>query len=86
MLSLDVLPQKIYPTGRGSNQNVCLPQTNFLVVGEQDCSLVGDDGMSTKEERAYQLINECGVDIKIIDEATFLKLICCKEGAASGTA
>jgi len=61
-------------------------KTNFLVVGEQDCSLVGDDGMSTKEERAYQLINECGVDIKIIDEATFLKLICCKEGAASGTA
>lgn len=30
-------------------------KTNFLVVGRQDIALVGEDGLSTKEEKAYAL-------------------------------
>jgi len=48
--------------------------TDYLVVGVQDKSLVGDDGLSSKEEKAYKLIEE-GYDIKIIKEEEFLKLL-----------
>lgn len=49
-------------------------KTNYLVVGKQDKTLVGEDGLSTKEEKAYAL-NEAGVgSIKIIGEEEFLKL------------
>lgn len=50
-------------------------KTDYLVVGKQDLQLVGTDGMSTKEEKAYALNNSGSADIKIIDEATFLQLI-----------
>lgn len=49
-------------------------KTDFLVVGCQDKTIVGDDGMSNKEEKAYALIEQ-GKDIKIIYEDEFLKLI-----------
>jgi len=48
--------------------------TDFLVVGVQDKSIVGDDGLSSKEKKAYQLIDE-GYDIKIINEEEFIKLL-----------
>lgn len=49
-------------------------KTNYLVVGIQDKTIVGDDGLSTKEEKAYAL-NEAGTaHIEIIDENTFLNL------------
>jgi DNA polymerase III subunit epsilon len=48
--------------------------TDYLVVGKQDKTLVGDDGLSTKEEKAYALI-EKGVKIKIINEDEFLRLL-----------
>ena len=49
-------------------------KTDYLVVGTQDKALVGEDGMSSKEEKAYQL-NESGVaDIKILSEQEFLAL------------
>lgn len=50
-------------------------KTDYLVVGVQDKSLVGDDGMSTKEKNAYKLIKEKGCNIKIINEDEFLTLI-----------
>ena len=50
-------------------------KTHYLVVGKQDLSLVGDDGMSTKEERAYELNSQGKADIKIIGEDTFLSLV-----------
>lgn len=50
-------------------------KTDYLVVGEQDLSLVGDDGMSTKEERAYALITSGQADIKIIKEDDYLSLV-----------
>lgn len=54
-------------------------KTHFLVVGVQDVTIVGENGMSSKERKAYEL-NESGVaDICILSEAQFLKLI---EGGA----
>lgn len=49
--------------------------TGFLVVGAQDKAVVGDDGMSTKEEKAHAL-NESGVaNIKIIGESEFVEMV-----------
>ncbi len=49
-------------------------KTNYLIVGVQDKKIVGEDGMSTKEEKAHEL-NEKGVcHIDIIGEEDFLKL------------
>ena len=54
-------------------------KTHYLVVGKQDVALVGEDGMSSKEEKAYAL-NESGRgNIRIISEKEFLHLI---EGGA----
>src|SRR5690606_31191463 len=49
-------------------------KTDYLIVGEQDKSIVGDDGLSSKEEKAYELI-EKGFNIKILNEEEFLKII-----------
>lgn len=50
-------------------------KTNYLVVGTQDKTLVGDDGMSTKEEKAYA-INESGkARIEILKEEDFFTLV-----------
>lgn len=50
-------------------------KTNYLVVGKQDKSLVGEDGKSTKEETA-DLLNQSGkADIKVITEKEFIALI-----------
>lgn len=53
-------------------------KTDFLIVGIQDETVVGDDGMSKKEEKAYDLI-ENGQDLRILDENEFYELIkeCC---------
>lgn len=48
--------------------------TNYVVVGKQDLSLVGPTGKSTKHRKAEELISS-GHDIKIIDEEQFLQLI-----------
>lgn len=58
----------------GNIKNSVSSKTDYLVVGTQDKSLVGEDGMSTKEEKAYQLINK-GSNIKVINENEFLKLL-----------
>lgn len=49
-------------------------KVNYLVVGQQDNSLVGEGGLSTKEKKAYVLIEQ-EVDIKILNEDEFLKLL-----------
>ncbi|KPU99591.1 hypothetical protein APR50_28750 [Variovorax paradoxus] len=45
-------------------------KTDFVVVGDQDLSLVGEDGMSTKQRKAMQL-KEAGAQIKIMDATEF---------------
>lgn len=46
--------------------------TDFLIVGQQDFRVVGDDGMSNKQEKAMKLIVK-GSDIEIVSEDDFLK-------------
>lgn len=50
-------------------------KTHYLVVGKQDLALVGQDGMSTKEEKA-QALNQSGkTHINVISEHEFLALL-----------
>lgn len=50
-------------------------KTHYLVVGQQDPTLVGSDGMSSKEEHAYALNAEGKAQIQIISEEEFLRLV-----------
>jgi len=68
--------QKILDAG-GTVKSAVSSKTHYLIVGIQDKSLVGSDGLSQKEERAYELMNN-GAPIKIIKESEFLSLLNCK--------
>lgn len=48
--------------------------TDYLVVGLQDETRVGEDGLSSKEERAYKLNNDGKANIAFLTEAQFLEL------------
>ena len=54
-------------------------KTDYLIVGQQDHGVVGEDGLSGKQEKAYDLISK-GVNIKILNESDFLETL---NGAAS---
>ena len=56
----------------GITSNSVNKTTNFLVVGQQDYRIVGDDGLSGKQEKALRLL-EKGGEIEIISEDDFLK-------------
>lgn len=56
-------------------------KTAYLVVGSQDITRVGDDGMSTKEEKAHALNASGKAHIQIISEEEFIAMVT-KEGAA----
>lgn len=49
-------------------------KTHFLIVGQQDPTLVGSKGVSTKEVKAGELIKS-GKDLKIISEEDFINLL-----------
>lgn len=49
-------------------------KTDIVIVGIQDKALVGPEGISQKEKKAYELIKQ-GYEIKIIQEEGFLKLL-----------
>lgn len=46
--------------------------TDYLVVGQQDYRIVGDDGMSSKQEKAIKLIDK-GAQLEILSEDLFLR-------------
>ena len=48
--------------------------TNFLVVGQQNFSIVGESGLSGKQKKAFQLLKK-GQDIEIISEFDFMQNI-----------
>lgn len=50
-------------------------KTAYLVVGQQDITLVGVDGMSSKEVKARELNESRKAQIQIINEAAFIALI-----------
>ena len=55
-------------------RNSVSKKTDFLIQGKQDLSLVGSDGMSSKERKAYALIRD-GAKIKILNEDDFLEML-----------
>jgi DNA polymerase-3 subunit epsilon len=55
----------------GINSGGVTNDTDFLIVGLQDYRVVGEDGMSNKQERAIKLI-QSGHHLEIISEADFL--------------
>lgn len=56
-------------------------KTDYLIVGLQDKSLVGDDGLSVKQEKAIE-INQSGKgQITVLNETEFLALLHRKEEA-----
>lgn len=74
-LSIDRKEAAQMAVNLGAKVKSCVSKkTDYLVVGVQDCSLVGDDGMSTKEEKAYALNESGAANIHIIREAEFLSL------------
>jgi len=64
--------QQIIANIGGINGNSVTKDSDFLVVGQQDYRVVGDDGMSSKQEKAVKLI-EKGSTLEIISEDDFLK-------------
>ena len=65
--------QRVVDVG-GFISNAVNKRTNFIVQGVQNKRLVKEDGLSSKERKAYDLINQ-GVPIKIINENEFLALL-----------
>lgn len=72
-MTRSIAMQKIADVG-GLLKGSVSTRTDYLIVGEQNPSIVDDTGMSTKEKKAYAL-QEDGCDIKIIDEQEFLDLL-----------
>lgn len=67
------LLQKIKDIG-GIPADSVTKKTEVLVVGQQDYRVVGDSGMSNKQNKAFQLL-EKGQDIEILSESEFLSRI-----------
>lgn len=63
--------QKIVDVG-GILKSGVSSKTNYLIVGKQDLSVVGDDGLSSKERKAQELLQK-GVPIIILNEKEFLE-------------
>ena len=66
--------QKIIADIGGINSNSVTKKTDFLIVGQQDYRIVGEDGMSNKQDKAVKLI-ERGAALEIISESDFLRNI-----------
>ncbi len=50
-------------------------KTDYLVVGKQDDALVGDDHMSGKEEKAYELLRLGKAHVQILTEREFFSML-----------
>lgn len=66
--------QKIIADIGGINGNSVNKHTDYLIVGHQDYRIVGEDGMSSKQEKSVKLI-EKGSELEILSEVDFLKNI-----------
>jgi DNA polymerase III subunit epsilon len=64
--------QKVIDLG-GFVKSAVNRKTDFLVVGKQAKTVVGEEGLSSKENKAYELIEQ-GMKIKIIGEEELKKL------------
>jgi DNA polymerase-3 subunit epsilon len=66
--------QQIIADIGGINQNGVNKETDYLIVGQQDYRIVGEDGMSSKQEKAIKMINK-GSALEILSEDDFLHSI-----------
>ncbi|HET6243856.1 MAG: DNA polymerase III [Bacteroidetes bacterium] len=66
--------QKLIADIGGVLGNGVTKDTDFLIVGQQDYRVVGDEGMSNKQEKAIKLIQK-GAPLEILSENDFLKHI-----------
>lgn len=48
--------------------------TDFLIVGIQDKRIVGPDGLSTKQRKAYEMSSD-GHHIQVLNESEFMRII-----------
>ena len=71
--SRDKLLQTIADIG-GFPQKAVNRSTQILVVGQQDYRKVGEDGMSSKQEKAMAL-KDAGQDIEVMSEEQFLSML-----------
>ena len=71
--SRDVLLQTIADIG-GFPQKGVNKSTQILVVGQQDYRRVGEDGMSSKQEKAM-VLKDAGQDIEVMSEEQFLSML-----------
>ena len=71
--SRDKLLQTIADIG-GFPQKGVNKSTQILVVGQQDYRRVGEDGMSSKQEKAMEL-KDAGQDIEVMSEEQFLSML-----------
>lgn len=58
----------------GRTKDSVTKSTDYLVVGQQDFRIVGEDGMSGKQKKAMQMIKK-GHHITIISEADFCEMM-----------
>jgi len=58
----------------GNVKNQCTMNTDFLIVGQQDIKVVGENGMSESHLKAIELI-ENGCSLKILVEEDFIEII-----------
>lgn len=72
-LTRTAVMQKVIDVG-GIVKSGVSSKTNFLIVGVQNSSLVKENGLSTKERKAKELI-EKGHNITFLNEQEFLELI-----------
>ena len=66
--------QQIIANIGGFNQSGVNKDTNFLIVGQQDFRIVGEDGMSSKQEKAIKMIDK-GAELEILSEDDFLRSV-----------
>ncbi len=66
--------QQIIADIGGVNSSAVSKETDFLIVGQQDYRIVGEDGMSNKQEKAQKLLKG-GATIEVISESDFLRNI-----------
>lgn len=67
------LLQKVKDVG-GIPMDKVTNDTDVLVIGQQDYRVVGADGMSSKQKKAFSLL-ENGHNIEILSETEFIKRI-----------
>lgn len=58
----------------GRTKDSVTKTTDYLVVGQQDFRIVGEDGMSSKQKKAMQMI-EKGASLIILSESEFLEML-----------